>query len=1172
MFPRLSSPVQLEEEVRKTWEEKGVFAKSLEASEGRPAWVFYEGPPTANGTPHNGHVLTRVMKDVFPRYRTMRGYRVLRKAGWDTHGLPVEVEVEKELGVHGKEAVLNYGLEAFNRACVNNVFTYIHEWDELTRDIGFWVDLKDPYVTYHKPYVESVWWALARLFEKGLLYQGRKVVWWWPQGGTTLSAAEVGLGYKQVDDPAATVRFRDLDDPTVSYLAWTTTPWTLPSNVALAVNQDVDYAYCEDPDGGEVVLAAALAASYELVPKRIVKGRDLLGKRYTRLYDFGPLVEPGEQGIIVHGAHVTTKSGAGIVHTAPAYGEDDMLVARAQGLGMHQWVGTDGKFVPGTGFVEGIFCKAADAPILRDLKERGLLFKRETIRHDYPFCWRAGDDPLIQFARPAWFIRTTSVKEGALANNAAVNWHPEHIQEGRFGDFLRNNVDWALSRERFWGTPLNIWTCGACEHRVAPTSLNDLRARGASGLRTDVEENLQVHRPWIDGVTLPCPKCSGTMTRVTEVIDCWFDSGAMPFAQWGFPHQNVDKFRDQFPADFISEAIDQTRGWFYTLLMISTLVFDDETCAEFDMPPVGFPRPYKNCVVLGHVCDKNGLKESKSKGNYTSPNLVMTGVTWQDAVADASLTPGTMGIKKGAIESLDCGDSPITLSSERHGGTQIAFKAVAAKVERKDAVHLHPDDLERMGLDRTRGGRLWFHLPSDPPGADAFRWLFCHASPPWTNTRLSLRAIREGQREFLLRLRNVYQFFSIYADIAQTKGQFDPTGVAPRSPSDRTLLDRWILARLDATVRTVTENLDAYRLYEASRSLAEFVDDLSNWYVRRSRRRFWGEGVELEDSLWTLYEVLVTVSHLIAPFTPFHADGLYQALVVVPGRADAKLSVHLSSWPNPDDARVDRQLEADMALARDVASLGLSARTASKIKVRQPLQAITVVLADPTRATTLKPLEDLILDELNVREVRFAADAATFVNFTVKANFKSLGARLGPKMKPLAAKLSAMDPVEVKRALDAGTLAIEVDGESIPVTPADVEVRVDAKGGFEAASSPGAVVALHTQLDDDLRAEGFVRELTNRVQTVRKDEDLGYTERIALRLVTDAASADAINRFASWLTEETLCTELQIDATPLDLLALAPESVAIVAGDGVTWMARDWDVDGQVVHGFVRRA
>jgi isoleucyl-tRNA synthetase len=1139
MFDRLRPPTELEDDVLAFWDSERIFQKVLAQGAGRPRFVFYEGPPTANGTPHNGHVLTRVMKDVFPRYKTMRGFHVDRKAGWDTHGLPVEVEVEKRLGIHGREAITAYGLDKFSKDCVDSVFVYVREWEELTRQIGFWVDLPDAYVTFHKTYVESVWWALSRMFEKGLLYQGHKVVWWWPQGGTTLSAGEVGMGYKEVDDPAVTVRFRDANDPSTSFLAWTTTPWTLPSNVALAVGENIDYAICEDPSrppqadglgpaGGTVILAAARAEAYGLVATRVVKGRELVGRRYTPLYDFGPTT-PTPKGndsfVVVAGTHVTVETGTGIVHTAPAFGEDDMAVARDKGLGLLQWLNPDGKFPANTPWA-GTFCKDADKLIIGELKDRGLLFKRDTYRHPYPFCWRADSDPLIQYARPAWFIRTTSKVEQALANNAAVGWHPETIREGRFGDFLRNNVDWALSRERFWGTPLNIWGCSRCDHREAPASLAAMQAKpGFKGLDTSVDLHLQVHRPWVDAITWDCAKCGGAMQRVPEVIDCWFDSGCMPFAQWGWPHRGKEAFAQSFPADFISEAVDQTRGWFYSLLMISTLLFDDETCKEFGLSPAGYPRPYRNCIVLGHICDMEGRKESKSKGNYTSPNLVLRGRTRLDAFPDAGLKPGEVGLKPDQVPSLDCGpDDRITITGP---GGKLAAKVVKAAVKPKDAVHLHPDDLQALGLPAA-GGSIGFATPGEAPGADAFRWLFCASNAPWSNTRISVRAIKEGQREFLIRLRNVYQFFGIYADIAQKNRQFDPSGHAPRPVTERHLLDRWISGRLAGTIAQVTTHMDGWRLYEASLALKAFVEDLSNWYVRRSRERFWNEGTDLEDALWTLYECLLTVSKLIAPFTPFTADAMWRELTA-PRAGREPASVHLAKWPEIDEV-VDEQLDADMALIRELASLGLSARAAAKLKVRQPLHDVTVILADPSRKAAVAELSGLLTDELNVHRVVFATDASKFVAFQVKPDFKKLGARLGKDMKAVAAALGGMDPLVVKRALDQGGLDVAIDGRTVRLGPDDVVVAIQPKGEFQAASSAAGVVVVSTHIDAALQAEGFVRELVNRVQNLRKELDLGYTQRIALTIDADADSATAIRAHAAYLQRETLARELSFAA------------------------------------------
>ncbi|TVQ93145.1 MAG: isoleucine--tRNA ligase [Deltaproteobacteria bacterium] len=1120
MFDRLPSPAKLEDQILDLWDRERIFERSLERAQGREPFVFFEGPPTANGLPHNGHVLTRVIKDVIPRYKTMRGHLVRRKAGWDTHGLPVEIEVQKAMGLKGRQGILDHGMANFNRACRDSVFRYVEEWDTLTRQIGFWVDLDDPYVTFHREYVESVWWALSRLLDKGLLYQGHKVVWWWPQGGTTLSAAEVGLGYREVDDPAITVRFRDVDDPSTSYLAWTTTPWTLPSNVALAVGESISYARCADPDGGTVILAADLAESYDLEILDRLPASALLGRRYTPLYDFGPPTE-GEAFVIVSGEHVTTDAGTGIVHTAPAFGEDDMKVAERQGLGLLQHIRPDGTFGPNTPW-DGVFCKDADRAIIAELRERGLLFKRDAYRHDYPFSYRADDEPLIQYARPTWFIRTTAVIDAVIENNRKIAWLPEHIRDGRFGDFLRNNVDWALSRERFWGTPLNLWICEDCGQMRAPASLTDLEDWGAQGIDHSVDEHLRIHRPWIDQVTLPCTACAGTQRRVPEVIDCWFDSGCMPFAQWGFPHKGLEAFREQFPADFISEAIDQTRGWFYSLLMIGTLLFDEETVQEYDLAVGEAPVPYKSCVVLGHVSDVEGRKESKSKGNYTSPNLVLRGTAKLFVLPDPELKPGTVGLKPDQVRSLELGAKErVTLSSAEAGeGRSLTAKVVSTEVGPKDSCHLHPDDIATLELD----GTVWFTLPGEAPGADAFRWLFCASNPPWSKTRLSMRNIREGQREFLIRLRNVYQFFSIYADIAYDKGSFDPRSTPPRPPSARPALDRWILDQLARTTAEMTEQLDGYGIYGAARALLRFVDDLSNWYVRRSRARFWSEGDELADALWTLYEVLVHTARLLAPFVPFTAEALWRELVVGAGRTDLPPSVHLADWPEPQPLHLDPALHADMALVRQLASLGLAARTASKVKVRQPLQAISVVLADPSRQPAVEALSELLSDELNVREIRFATDASTFVNLKLKPDYKKLGRRLGKDMKACAAALAQLDPTQAKTSLDQGSLGLELgDGRHLELTPEEVIVQVEAQGTFEAASSPEAVVALHTEIDQDLRAEGFVRELTSRVQGVRKQLDLGFTQRIELWLSGDPNRLLFVNpSFFSYLARECL--------------------------------------------------
>ena len=1130
MFVELKSPVDLEAEVLAFWKRESIFQKTLERPSPKGEYVFYEGPPTANGTPHNGHVLTRVIKDLFPRYRTMRGHHVHRMAGWDTHGLPVEVEVEKSLGIHGREAIEAYGLEGFNRKCIDSVFTYTEVWEDLTDRLGFWIDTSTAYVTYHRSYVESVWWALSRMFEKGLLYKGHKVVWWWPQGGTTLSAAEVGLGYKEVDDPSVTVEFAVVGEDNLSLLAWTTTPWTLPNNTAIAVNPKLDYAIVRHESGKRLIVAEGLRDQVPGEVEKTVKGEELLGLRYEPLYRFGEPFGGADAWVVIPADHVTLEAGTGLVHTAPAFGEDDFAAARKHDIGMLQLIAPNGCFVEGTGFLEGQFCKDADKAIIADLKERGVLFKRESYRHDYPFCWRADDDPLIQYARPAWFVRTTALNAEAIANNKAINWLPDHIREGRMGDFLRNNVDWALSRERFWGTPLNIWECPDCGERRAPSSVAEIKSlAGEDVFDPDVDEHLQVHRPWIDRVTLPC-SCGGTMARVPEVIDCWFDSGSMPFAQWGFPHVegSHEPFSKRFPADFISEAVDQTRGWFYSLLMISTLLFDDDTCAELGLDPVGVPRPYKTCIVLGHVCDMDGKKESKSKGNYTSPDLVMKGQLTLQVLADEAVPAGSVGFMGAQLKSIGLGPNDTFAAGDT------ALRLVKADVKVKDTVHLNPADMATLAPD----GTITLKAPFEPPGADAFRWLFYANSPPQSNTRLSLKNIREGQREFLMRLKNVHSFFSIYANIAE----FDPSQAEAPPLGERDRLDRWIHAELDRTVGTVVQLMDDYRLYEAARCIQTFVEGLSNWYVRRSRRRFWGDGIELNSALHTLYEVLLETSKLIAPFVPFMAEAIYRDL-----RTDADpISVHLCDYPSQDAAREDVALDDAMRLVRDLASLGLAARKKVGVRVRQPLRALEVVLADPDVADSLEALLPLLSEELNVREVRFTQDAERFVSFKVKPNYKALGKRLGKDMKACAAALRGLPGGEIRSRVLAGGLPVELPSGTVVLGPAEIVVEVEPKDGFQAAGSATAVVVLHAELDDDLRQEGLAREVISRIQGLRKQERLGYTDRIRLHVGGSAAIVQAVERFRDHVAAETLVIEWVDEAN--DLSTLDVDGLELVLG------------------------
>ncbi|MSP56714.1 MAG: isoleucine--tRNA ligase [Myxococcales bacterium] len=1147
----LEAPERLEAAVLEFWKTARIFQKSIERPSPKGDFVFYEGPPTANGMPHNGHVLTRVIKDLFPRYRTMRGYRVDRRAGWDTHGLPVEVEVEKELGIHGKAAIEAYGLEPFAKKCIESVFTYTREWEDLTERVGFWVNTDTAYVTYHRSYVESVWWALSELFKKGLLYKDYKVVWWWAQGGTALSSGEVGEGYQSVDDPSVTIRFTVAstgDQPSsvplpeavraaiaadaVHFLAWTTTPWTLPSNVALAVNATAAYAFTRLENGEVVVTAAELAPEGETLHTCI--GTDLRGWTYRPLFSFhldipdqAAHLASGRHYVIVTGDHVEV-SQTGIVHTAPAFGEDDFELRRKEGLGFLQLIGPDGCFIPGCGPYAGTFCKDADKEIQRDLKDRGLLFRAEQVRHDYPFCPRAPSDPLIQYARPAWFIRTRQNKATALANNATVNWLPETIRDGRFGDFLRNNVDWALSRERYWGTPLNVWVCDTCGAVESMASTAEIIARNPEAFaamdREGISPDLQVHKPWIDRVTFGCSGCaehgrSGTMTRVPEVIDCWFDSGCMPFAQVGFPHKGREEFARFFPADFISEAVDQTRGWFYSLIMISTLLFDAETCARHGldrMSESGFPRPFRNCIVLGHVCDPDGKKESKRHGNYTSPDVVLKGQARLRLLPDASLKPGQLALKPAQVRSL--GLDP---KERLFGPDRAPFEVVGRAVKGKDTAHIHPDDLARYAGPEggSRVTEVVFQTPFPAPGADAFRWLFYSQNPPWTNTRLSLKAILEGQREFLFRLKNVHQFYLLHRAL--------PGAVVhtPARPAGQHPLDAWILHALDALVRDTTAGLDAYRIFEPARAINTFVDALSNWWLRRSRERFdAGSGVEssgLDDALevrHTLRFVLLTVSKVIAPFVPFQAEAMYQSLKAAsPDGGEFAESVHLCDWPSPDDDRVAPALADDMDLIRELTNLGRNAREAVGVRVRQPLASAEVVLADPRRAGRLEPLLGLLRDELNVRVVRFSADAGKFVTFNVKPDFKVLGARLGKDMKSVAAAITQMDASELRSALSSGGAVVA--GHAL--TDGDVRVEVAARAGFQAAGSAVAVVALSCALDEDLLEEGLLREVQSRVQALRKSIGCAYDETVSLTITGGDRCDRMLARFLGVLEGET---------------------------------------------------
>ncbi|MFQ5654547.1 MAG: isoleucine--tRNA ligase [Planctomycetota bacterium] len=1098
MFEEVSAQFDFpagEERVLGFWEERRIYERSLGQRRGAPRFVFYEGPPTANGLPHPGHCLTRAIKDLFPRYKTMCGFLCERKGGWDTHGLPVEVEVSKELGIHSKEEIEAYGIEPFVRRCMDSVFRYVREWEEVTRRLGFWINLDEAYVTYHQSYVESVWWALKRLFDAGLLYQGHKIVWWWAQGGTALSAGEVGEGYREVDDPSVYVRcpLIDEDEEGTSLLVWTTTPWTLPANLFVAVHPEVDYVVVETGERGErLIIAEALAGQIAAKLKRELpvaarmKGSALLGRRYRPPFDFfhgalggsrAPLAGGGEEWIgwrILAADFVTLDTGTGLVHQAPAFGEVDYELlleerrrfADPEAVPLLCPVAPNGRFTHEVGKrYEGRWVKEADGDLVRDLKERGLLLLQETCRHDYPFCPRAEEDALIQFPRRSWFIRTTRFVEEMLANNARIGWLPEHIRDGRFGKFLESNVDWTLSRERFWATPLPIWVCEESGHREAIAGYEELLSRpGVAGVEAWEEakkaepalsEHLKVHRPYIDAITYDSPKAPGArMRRVPDVIDCWFDAGSMPFAQWGYPRRNDDRFLEQFPADFISEALDQTRGWFYNLLAIATLLFGKDGAGR---GPGGapeevsreWPLPYRNCVVLGLILGEDGLKMSKRKRNYKTPEYIF-----------------------------------------------------------------------------------------DHEGADAMRWFFLSSQAPWTSVRFQEKAIAEAQREFLIRLYNVYSFFVIYANIDDWSPGGDLAGT-PEDLSRLSELDRWVLSELHSTVRDVRLAMDSYDNYRAARRLSGFVDALSNWYVRRSRDRFWRSGLDADKraAYETLYHSLVTTALLAAPFVPFLTETIYGNLVGSRkdgGKERFPESVHLCDYPLPNEAFIDETLSAEMALVREIVSLGHAARKAERIRVRQPLSLAEIVIAERAHADWLELHAGLIADELNLKRVELTSEADHYVDYQVKPNFRSIGPRFGARAQGLKKALAELpDPGALRRQMEEeGRACVAVAGEEFELTAEDVQVELVAKEGWAAAQGRAAVVVLKTEITPDLKAEGQAREVVHHVQLARKELKLRYEQRIALHIAGEATLEEIARRFEEVIREETLATTLTVGSLP----------------------------------------
>jgi len=1215
VFEKVASDINFPRDERLVldfWKAERIFERSLEARRGAPPFVFYEGPPTANGLPHNGHVLTRVIKDLFPRYKTMRGYYVPRKAGWDTHGLPVEVEVEKELRIHGKAAIEEYGVEPFIARCVQSVFRYTSEWEHLTERVGFWVDLPTAYVTYHQSYVESVWWALSELHKKGLLYQGHKVVWWWAQGGTALSSGEVGLGYKEVIDPSAFVAFPLTNASAgTSLLVWTTTPWTLPSNMFVAVNPGFDYATVTVVGTDQrfivaesLIPALEKALKAELKTESRCKGAALVGLEYEPPFaddyvgaraDNDAAAGKARFWRVLGADFVSLDAGTGLVHVAPAFGEDDHRAYARENLEAGQAipllcaVKPDGTFSDRMPRYHGRWVKDCDKDILAELKARGALVHTEAYKHDYPFCWRSDNDPLIQYARPAWYIKTTAVKDLAIANNRAVEWLPDHIKEGRFGDFLANNVDWALSRERYWGTPLNVWNCSKDpEHKHVPAGTAEIlaknphafdRFRKAKEKDPTLSEHLIVHKPWIDEVVYPCSLCDGEMRRVPEVIDCWFDSGCMPFAQWGFPHQGQKEFHESFPADFISEAIDQTRGWFYSLLMIATLVFDEETQVRVGLSPVRqYPLPYKTCIVLGHVSDKEGKKESKTKGNYTPPDIILDAVAMDFAVlarSDAgklkavSWKPDEVGAFI-APEDLDGLDLPSGTSVVVRGPAgEVAALLKAKKGLPRRVVVLDESTYAALGVTATtsldvkpvevprlpRTERVTVSDPTTPaPGADAFRWFFYASGPPWNATRHSLSNVRALQKEFLVKLRNVFSFFTIYANL----DDFDPHVKSP--PPERAELDRWILVELADTVQTVTARLDAYDIYAATLALTDLVDALSNWYVRRSRARFWSSGWSDDKAAAyaTLHETLVTLARLIAPFVPFFAETMYQNLVVLPARAHEVVvpaSVHLTSFPEADARWLEdagsRALKPQVRAVRELVSLGLQVRAQAKIKVRQPLRQAFAVVVDTSMlaGSAIHQLKE----ELNVLAVSPVGleRAGEFVEFRVKPNFRALGARgLGKEAQGLKASMGKLSSTDA--AVLAGRLLAEgaatFDGQSLE--RADVDIDFIAKEGFAAAGARVGVVVLDTKLDPELLDLGLVRELLSRVQAARKDMGLEYADRIRLYLNAGERLGRVAREHSAAIASEVLADGVLFEQPPEGALVVSTvvEGIELVLG------------------------
>ena len=1014
MYKKVELPqgfVGMEKEIANLWNARNVIKKNFDMNQDGEYFTFYDGPPTANGKPHIGHILTRVMKDIIPRYKVMKGYKVIRKAGWDTHGLPVELEIEKKLGISGKEQIEEYGVEKFVKECKESVFTYVSMWEKMTEQIGYWVDMENPYVTYHNPYIESVWWALKQMWDKGLLYEGHKVMPYCPRCGTALSSHEVAQGYKDVKDLTAIAKFKVADEDNKYILAWTTTPWTLPSNLALCINKA--YTYIEAKVNDEILILAkdlapkVLGEDFEIV--REFQGTELLGTKYEQLMPFGKV--EGKAFEVIHGDYVTLSDGTGVVHIAPAYGEDDSLVAKANGITFINLVDKEGKFVEEVTPWAGKFVKKCDESICKWLEENNKLFKAEKHLHSYPHCWRC-DTPLLYYPKESWFVAMTTLRDKLIENNNKINWYPDNIRTGRFGKFLENVIDWGISRDRYWGTPLPIWEC-ECGHKECIGSIEELKNKGIN-----VPEDIELHKPYIDEVHLNCPECGKEMERVKEVIDCWFDSGSMPFAQLHYPFENKELFEQNYPAQFISEAVDQTRGWFYTLLAISTAIFDRN--------------PFENCIVLGHVLDKKGLKMSKSKGNVVDP-------------------------------------------------------------------------FEVLGSE----------------GADATRWHFYTASAPWLPTRFSTDDVSEAGRKFLSTLWNVYSFYVLYADL----DKFNPTEYAD-FVSDN-VMDKWIMSKLNTLVKDVDAKLNSYDITNAALAIEDFTDELSNWYVRRNRARYWSETLT-DDKIGayvTLYRVLTTLVKVAAPFVPFITEEIYQNLVVNLD-PQAEESVHLCLWPEVDEKAIDKNLEAEMDLAYKIVKLGRSARNGANIKNRQPLSKMLV-------STDSLPAYygDIITDELNIKTVEFGADLSTHVNFEIKPNLPVLGRAYGKMIPQIRKEIGARNQMELAQTIqNGGVVTINIDGTEIELNKENLLVTMQGLEGYAFAGEGSIGVVLDTHISEELREEGHVREMISKIQNMRKESGFQVADKIKLYVADNEMLMNVIKKFADVIKRDTLTEEIVFGA------------------------------------------